>query len=451
MKKKKRIWSKVALVALLVGLAVTIDLPNFSIPIPKPAAKIDGKAPFLHLSTNGTLYTINNNFDLKQGLDLQGGSRLVYIADLSQIANEDKDSAMDALKRVIENRINAFGVAEPLVQTTKSGNEYRLAVEMPGLKDTEEAMGLIGETAYLEFKEFGETNFVSTDLTGKDLKKADVVFDPNTGTPQISLQFNDEGARKFEELTERNVGKPLGIALDNEVISAPNVNEKISGGKAQITGQFTFDEAKSLAVQLNAGALPAPISLTEQKTIEATLGQESVNKSVVAGIIGIIVVSLFMLIYYRLLGIFAIIGLGMYLVISLATFKLIGVTITMGGIAAFILDIGMSMETDVLVFERIREELRRQRPLTIAIKIGFQKAWPSIRDSNFVSLVIAAILYWRGESSIRGFAIVLAIGMIIGLLTTFLGTRTFLDLATKFKFVDKKWLFRVEAEEETKA
>jgi preprotein translocase subunit SecD len=448
MKKKKRIWPRILIIFLLVIPAILIDLPNFKIEIPKPVAKLDGKAPFVHMSTKGTLYIINNDVDLKRGLDLQGGSRLVYIADLSKIRNEDKDKAMESLKNVIENRINAFGITEPLVQTTKAGNEYRLAVEMPGLKNTDQAMNLIGKTANLEFQEFGDQSFKATDLTGKDLKKADVVFEPNTGAPQISLQFNSEGAKKFEQITERNVGKPLGIALDGQIISAPNVNEKIAGGNAQITGKFTFEEAKGLAVQLNAGALPAPISLTEQKTLEATLGQESVNKSLVAGIIGIIVVSLFMLTYYRLLGVFAVIGLFIYLALSLATFKIIGVTITMGGIAAFILDIGMSMETDVLVFERIREELRRGRDLTVSIRVGFQKAWPSIRDANIVSLVIAAILYWRGQSNIRGFAIVLAIGIVIGLFTTFFGTRVLLELAARRKLAKRPWFYRVEKEEE---
>jgi len=447
MKKKKRIWLRLFVILVLLIPAILVDLPNFKVEIPKPTVKTDKNAPYVHLGVSGTLYTINNDVNLKRGLDLQGGSRLVYVADLSKIADEDKVNAMDSLKRVIENRINAFGVAEPLVQTTKSGNEYRLAVEMPGLQNTSEAMNLIGKTAKLEFKEYANEGFVATDLTGKDLKRADVVFDQNTGDPYISIEFNSEGAKKFEALTGRNVGKPLGISLDNEIISAPNVNEKIAGGNAQITGQFEFEEARALAVQLNAGALPAPISLIEQKTIEATLGQEAVNKSLVAGIIGIIVVSLFMIIYYRLLGVIAVIGLAVYLILSLSVFKIIGVTITMGGIAAFILDIGMSMETDVLVFERIREELRQGRNLIVAIRVGFQKAWPSIRDANFVSLVIAAILYWRGQSNIRGFALVLAIGIFIGLFTTLVGTRTFLELAAKRNFSRNAWLFRVEKEE----
>lgn len=451
MKKKKRIWLRVVFIILILSLAALIDWPNFSLDVPRPSAKFDQKAPFIHLSTNGKLTTIKNNYELKQGLDLQGGSRLVYIADLSKIAGGDKDNAMDSLKKVIENRVNAFGIAEPLIQTTKSGNEYRLVVEMPGLKKTDEALNLIGETARLEFKEFKEKDFVATGLSGTDLKKADVAFDPNTGEPYIAIEFNDDGAKKFEEITGRNVGQPIAIYLDDKVVSAPNVNEKIAGGKAQITGKFTFDEAKALAIQLNAGALPAPISLTEQRTVEATLGQESINKSLVAGIIGVIIVSLFMLVYYRLLGVFSTIGLMLYLVFSLAIFQIIGITLTMGGIAAFILSIGMSMETDVLVFERIREELRRGRQFAAASRLGFQKAWPSIRDSNIVSLIIAAILYWRGQSNIRGFAIVLAVGIIVGLATTFLGTRTFIDLLAKRKFSSNNWLYRIEKVEEEKS
>jgi len=448
MKKKRRIWLRAFIIVLLLGIAVIIDWPNFNISVPKPMVSFNNKSPYVHVATKGNLFEFKNNYKIKEGLDLQGGSHLAYIADLSKIPGGDKNNAMDSLKRVIENRINAFGVAEPLVQTTKSGNEYRLIVELPGVKNTDEALNLIGKTAQLKFQEFKDKGFVDTNLGGTDLKHADVAFDQNTGAPYIALQFNSEGAKKFEQITARNVGKPLGIALDGNIISAPNVNEKISGGNAQINGKFTYDEAKALVVQLNAGALPVPINMAEQRTVEATLGQESINKSLIAGIIGVLVVSIFMLVYYRFLGIFSTIGLVLYLVFSVALFQIIGVTLTMGGIAALILSIGMSMETDVLVFERIREEMRKGRPFATASRLGFQRAWPSIRDSNFVSLIIAAILYWRGQSTIRGFALVLAIGIIVGLTTTFLGTRTLIDLIANKKFARKNWLFRVEKAEE---
>lgn len=445
MKKKKRIWIRVVILVVLILMAGLIVWPKeIQVKIPKPNISFQSKAPFVGVKFKGDLVNFKINYNIKRGLDLQGGSRLVYVADLSKISTEDKNNAMDSLKKVIENRINAFGVAEPVIQTTKSGDEYRLIVELPGVKNTDEALQLIGKTATLVFKELGEQDFKPTTLTGKDLKRSDVAFDPNTGAPYISLQFNAEGSKKFEELTTRNVGKPIGISLDEEIISAPKVNEKISGGKAQITGEFTFDEAKALVVQLNAGALPAPIKMVEQRTIEATLGQESVSKSLVAGILGIFLVSIFMIVYFRLLGIFSVIGLFLYILFSLAIFKVIGITLTMGGVAAFILSIGMSMETDVLVFERIREELRRGATFLSASRLGFVRAWPSIRDSNFVSLIIAAILYWLGQSTIKGFAIILAIGIVVGLATTFLGTRTLIDLIAKRKFVRNNWLFRVE-------
>lgn len=448
MKKKNRIWFRVFCLTLLVGLALVVVWPGaIRVQVPKPKVNFENKAPYIKVTKNGSLIDFTINYKIKEGLDLQGGSSLTYVADLSKIPDKEKNDAMDSLKKTIENRVNAFGLTEPIVRTSKSGGEYRVNVELAGIKNTDEAISLIGKTAQLEFKEYKNGQFVSAGLSGNDLKHADVTFDPNTNKPLVSLQFNSEGAKKFEAITARNVGKPLAIYLDNEVVSAPNVNEKISGGNAQISGQFTYEEARALAIQLNAGALKAPIKVIEQRTVGATLGKDSINKSLVAGVIGIVAVCIYMLVYYRVLGIFSTIGLGFYLIFVVALFKLFGVTLTMGGIAGLILSIGMSMETDVLVFERIREELRNGHAFISAAKLGFLRAWPSIRDSNAVSLIICVILYMAG-GMIRGFAIVLAIGIVIGLMTTYLGTRTLIDLISKRRFISNNWLFRVEKVEE---
>lgn len=413
--------------------------------MPKPKISFEKKLPFVHVQKNGDLINFSKDYNIHEGLDLQGGSHLVYTVDMSGVSADQRTDALASLQKVIENRVNAFGVSEPVIYTSKNSNEYRLTVELAGVKDTEQAMNLIGKTAKLDFRELDSTGqtFKKTDLTGSDLVRANVQFNPTTNEPEIGLEFNASGASKFAAITARNVGKPVGIYLDDTLISYPNVNQEITGGKAQITGKFTYTEARDLAIQLDAGRLPMPISVAEQRTVEATLGQDSIHKSVIAGILGILVVSLFMIIYYRVLGIFSTIGLALYLVFTIALFKLFAVTLTMGGVAALILSIGMSMETDVLVFERIREELRNGRMFAHAATLGFSRAWTSIRDSNAVSLIICALLIWAG-GTIRGFAIVLALGIVVGLTTTFLGTRTLINLIAKRKFVSKSWLFNVK-------
>lgn len=425
--KKRRIYLALIFIIALTTAAGFVCLPN------GPYLKIKNKVLF------------KKEMKVRQGLDLQGGAHITYEADLSKIEDKNKADAMNSLQTVIENRINAFGVTEPTVQTTKTSGNYRLIVEMPGAKDVNEAMSLIGKTAELEFREEqgeGETaTFAPTGLTGKDFQHAEVVFD-ETGAPKISIEFNAEGAKKFEEITGRNIGKPLAIYLDGQIISAPTVNQKISGGKGEITGKFDIKEAKNLAIQLNAGALPVPIKMIEQRTVGATLGQDSIRRSIYAGIIGIIFVSIFMLFYYRLMGVFSTIGLGLYLVFMIALVKLFGITMTMGGIAGLILSVGMSMETDVLVFERIREALRVGKTFPASVPFGFKKAWPSIRDSNAVSLIITALLYTAG-GTIRGFAVVLGLGIVIGLGTTFLGTRTLLEITVRIKKLHRHGLFAV--------
>ncbi len=445
MKSKRRNWIRVTILVVLLLLAIGVNWPGgVHFALPKAKFATQKSFPFLNVKKDGNLFKFDNDLDIKEGLDLQGGSHLVYAVDMSKIASADRSSALASLQKVIENRVNAFGVSEPVVYTSKNGNEYRVTVELAGIKDTDSAMNVIGKTAKLAFKESNAdgSSFVDTNLGGAELKSSSVTFD-DYGKPQISIQFNAEGAKKFEEITGRNIGKPLAIYLDDTLVSAPNVNAQISGGSAQITGKFTFQEAKNLSIQLNAGRLPVPIKLAEQRTVEATLGQESIRLSIVAGILGILVVSLFMIFYYRLLGIFSTVGLVFYLLFTLALFKIFGITLTMGGIAGLILSIGMSMETDVLVFERIREEMRNGRNFDHAYNLGFSRAWTSIRDSNIVSLIICALLLYAG-GSIRGFAIVLALGIVVGLFTTFLGTRAIIELISHHTLVSNNWLFNVE-------
>lgn len=425
---RRRKWFRFILVLILGGLATVATIP---------------KGPDLNLEKIG-LKSIKKKLQIQRGLDLQGGSHLVYEADLSKIKEEDKNKAMQSLQTNIEKRVNSFGVAEPNIYTSKLGETRRLVIELPGVKEVDKAMDLIGKTAQLKFKEVDETgqNFIETALTGEHLSSAALDYDQQSGKPQVAIQFDDEGKKLFAEITKKNLGKQLAIFLDDEVLTAPTVQSEITEGKAVITGDYKAEDAKKLAIQLNAGALPVPIQNVEQRTVGATLGQNSVNKSLVAGGLAVIIVSIYMLIYYRVLGIFSAIGLGLYLALMLTLFKLFSITVTMGGIAGLILSVGASMETDVLIFERIREELRDGRTFSLASHLGFQKAWPSIRDSNFVSLIICVILYNAG-GLVRGFAVVLGLGIAMGLLTTFLGTRTLIDFIANRRFVGKLRYFRV--------
>ncbi|MBA7690317.1 Protein translocase subunit SecD [subsurface metagenome] len=343
---------------------------------------------------------------------------------------------MDGIRDVIERRVNLFGVAEPIVQINKVKDSYRLIVELPGVKDIHEAIAMIGETPYLEFKEeraeidesLPDPYFKSTQLTGRYLKKSQLVFDPTTNQPYVGLEFNKEGGEIFAELTRNNVGKTLAIYLDGAPISIPRVQEEITGGNAQISGDFTLDEAKQLAQRLNAGALPVPITLIGQQSIGASLGQDSLFTSLRAAIIGLIAVALFMIIYYRIPGILAVISLAVYAILVLAIFKLIPVTLTLAGMAGFILSVGMAVDANVLIFERVKEERKAGRDKISSINKGFKRAWPSIRDGNVSTLITAVILYWFGTSIIKGFALTLLVGILISMFTAIVLTRHLLKL-----------------------
>ncbi|HLC39241.1 MAG TPA: protein translocase subunit SecD [Patescibacteria group bacterium] len=409
----KSIWIKLGIIIVLVAIFVIIDMPSgFN----KIGIKKDPK--------------------LKKGLDLVGGSGIVYEADMSKIDPKDRANALSSLKDTIDRRVNALGVTEPLIQTRNIGDTQGLVVELPGIKDVNEAIKLIGQTANLEFKEVVQTDkgvsYVKTDLSGRHLKKATAQIDEQ-GNPEIAIEFNAEGTKIFSELTKENLQKPIAIFLDNELLSAPTVQTQITDGKAVITGKFSIAEAKKLVLELNAGALPVPVKIVEQKNVGATLGQDSVKMGLLAAGIGLIAIVLFMLIYYKLAGLAAVLALGIYTLLVFGIFKLssftpAAITLTLPGLAAFVLSIGMAVDANILIFERTKEELRNQKSILTAIDSGFQRAWPSIRDSNLSSIITAIILFWLGIGSIKGFAVTLGVGIIISMFTAITITRTFLQL-----------------------
>ncbi|NTU66778.1 MAG: protein translocase subunit SecD [Candidatus Moranbacteria bacterium] len=544
---------------LVIFLALVVGLISY----PKAVSKMP------------RFYAFLNKAHINLGLDLQGGIHLEYAPDLSQISDDKKADALSAIQDTIERRVNAFGVAEPVVYTTKSGSESRLIVELAGIKDIDQAKSMIKDTPFLEFKEqqatepeqipqdvldrenaqakekaqqilnranppagggedfailvksnsedpgskddggdlgfvgkgefvpefdkvlfdsnlqdgqiypdLVETQFgwhiikkieqrgegdnlevhavhiliakktqpqpmatwVSTGLTGKNLKSAVVEYQSQgLSEPVVSLQFDSEGTRLFDEITKRNVGKPVAIYLDNEIVSAPNVNEEISTGRAQISGNFTLDEAKNLVKRLNEGALPVPISLISQQSVEASLGAVSLAQSMKAGIIGLAFVVIFMLIYYRFLGLIASVALLIYTGLMISIFKLSGltpwsITLTLPGIAGFVLSIGMAVDANILIFERTKEEIGNGRNVASAIEEGFKRAWTSIRDGNISSIITAFILINLGTGFVKGFAVTLVVGVLVSMFTAVVISKTILEFLVGEWMEGKLWL-----------
>lgn len=560
---RNRVWLSVLSIIILTVVAGYFTYPN---------------------SPDISIGNFKRSLNLRLGLDLQGGSILLYEADTSNIDAQDRDSALAGVRDVIERRVNAYGVSEPVVRTLQTGSSYRISVELAGITDINEAIKLIGDTPTLEFKEeteqtplsgeelaaaqeennavkvraqevldrikagedftelanqfsedpsntvpdtnekrggdlgyapqgsyveefdnvlfnnlsdnqiytelvktqFGyhiikrldsktididgtqefqvhaahilfrtrsETTsslepYTSTALTGKQLERATVDFDTTTGEPQVALQFNDEGKNLFAEITEKNIGKTVAIYLDGIPISTPVVQQAIPSGQAVITGNFTIEEAKQLVERLNAGALPIPITLITQHTIEATLGKESIQKSFFAGILGFALVALFMIVYYRLPGVLAVMALCIYVFIIIMIFKLWPVTLTLAGIAGFILSIGIAVDANILIFERTKEELRAGASLPRAIESGFDRAWSSIRDSNLSSIITSLILIWFGTSFIRGFAITLIIGIVISMFSAITISRSFLRFVYIHFPTIRTWFFHVKQEQD---
>lgn len=376
--------------------------------------------------------------NFKLGLDLSGGSHLVYEADTTNVPVGDIKEAMSSLREVIDRRINAFGVAEPVIQVEQSGlgqdAKHRLIVELPGVTDLKEALKLINVTPQLEFLVLQDgvsdtsatSSFVSSGLSGRFLERATVEFSSQSINPSISLRFNDEGSQLFAKITSENVGKPVGISLDGQLISAPIVRDVITSGQAEISGQFTVDEARELARNLNLGALPVPISLISTETIGPSLGAEALDHGLRAGLIGLIIVAIFMIVWYRLPGLLSVISLAIYVILMLAIFELFGITLTAAGIAGFILSVGMAVDANILIFARLKEEMKHTDNIHDALGHAFSRAWLSIRDSNLSSIITALILFWFGTSLIKGFALTLTIGVLVSMLTAISITRTFL-------------------------
>ncbi len=442
-------------ILLLVAVAIWIALPD---------------SPGIHIGS------IDRDFELVRGLDLQGGLRVLLEADLPADATVTADQLQTA-RDIIENRVNALGLTEPIVQVA---GERRILVELPGVADPDQAEATIRQTGLLEFIEvpdelvfslqegqpvqtdFGqegpaedapsptaaagstaspqatpaasptpETVVFHTVMTGSALQTALVNRD-ELGQFEVGFELTSEGSQTFGEYTAAHVGDVLGIVLDKRIISLPRIDSPITSGAGRITGNFTYEQANQLAVQLRYGSLPIPLRVAQRQAIGPTLGEDSLRRSTLAGVIGLSVVMLFMALYYRVPGVLADLALLVYAVITLALFKLIPVTLTLPGVAGFVLSLGVAVDANVLIFERMKEELRAGRTLRQAIDLGFSRAWPSIRDSNLSTLITCAILYWFGAtfgaSIVKGFALTLSLGVMVSLFTAITVTRTFLHV-----------------------
>lgn len=416
------------------------------------------------------------------GLDLKGGSHLVYKINSDKIASSEIGSAQDSLRDTIERRVNGFGVSEPVVQIENKNfggiKESRLVVDLPGVSDLDQAKKIIGDTPSLDFRterpdgaektalkkkleekpatvdanqtatisvdpnEYYNVDWLKTELTGKSIQRAVLEFNQTTNEPMVGLVFTDEGSKLFAKLTKENVGKKIGIFIDGNLISSPVVNQEIKDGQAQISGSFTLDDAKTLIKRLNSGALPVDIELISTEKIGPTLGQKAVESGVKAGLIGFLIIVSFLIFWYRFPGLLAAVSLSIYISIILSLFKLIPVTLSAAGIAGFIISIGIAVDANVLIFERIKEELRSGRTVNDALKIGFHRAWSSIRDSNISSMITAVILFWFGTSLIKGFALTLGLGVLISMLSSIIITRAFLHgIETKTDGRFKRFMF----------
>lgn len=419
----------------------------------------------------GNAVTENARFPFRFGLDLAGGSQLTYSADVSKIKESEIPALMEVLRVVIEKRINVFGVSEPNVQVEKSSVvsgivEHRLIIELPGVTDVDTAIEEIGKTPLLEFKlvdqkvlaaqqaianlsstsqaqgagidnvqingeKVSDNPFIDTGLTGRYLSSAALEFSGGQGgqlsnEPIVSIVFNQEGAELFESITRDNTGENLAIFLDGEMISSPRINEAIAGGKAVISGGFTPEEARSLAQNLSFGALPVPVTLASTQTIGGALGEKALTDGVYAGVLGFVLLSIFMILWYRVPGVVAVVALFIYVVLMLALFQLLPVVITAAGIAGLILSVGLAVDANVLIAERIKEELIAGKDVHQAISEGFSRAWLAIRDSNIAHIIAAVVLFWFGTSLIKGFALVFGLGVIISMLSAITISRTLL-------------------------
>ena len=373
---------------------------------------------------------------IKQGLDLQGGSHVVLQAVETKEFKVD-DDALNRSVKIIERRINGLGLTEPVIQ--RQGKD-RIIVELPGVKDPENAIAMLGRTALMEFKD-DQGNVV---LTGKDLKDARAQVSQGNAAV-VGLEFNDEGAKKFAELTARNIGRTIAIELDGKVLTAPVVQEAITGGRAQISGQRSIEEAEQLAILLRSGSLPVKIEVLENRTVGPTLGQDSKEKSIKAFFIGIAAIYVFMLVFYRLAGVVADIALLLYVMLLLLTMRYLGATLTLPGIAGIILSIGMAVDANVLIFERFKEEIRKGKTLRSAMGSGFSRAIITILDSNITTLMAAAILFYLGTGPIKGFAVTLSLGTLLSMFTAVTVTKFLLQFLVFSNFTKNPAWFGISA------
>lgn len=453
---KTRLWALVVLLCA-AALGYFVYISEFNTVNDSPLVSVFPQVSRVSMSTSTPSFAAS--FPLRLGLDLRGGTAVTYRADTSKVNPADVDDLMTALRDVIERRVNTFGVSEPVVQVEKvgtgvGGREDHLVVELPGVTDVKAALDLIGKTPTLAFeieRPNGETQkiieaqaknerltedpFAPTPLTGRYLTRATVQFSQSSFTPSVGLQFDTTGAQLFADITKANVGKRVAIYLDGRLISAPTVQEQIRTGQAVINGNFTPDEAKVLVGNLNSGALPVSIDLISTQTIGSSLGQDALKKDITAAALGFLVIALFLILWYRLPGVMATVSLVIYVLISLALFKLIPVVLTSAGIAGFILSIGMAVDANILIFERTKEELKKGLSIEAALREGFHRAWPSIRDSNVSSMITAVVLFWLGTSLVKGFALTFGLGVVVSMFTAITVTRTFLFT---FRFKDSK-------------
>lgn len=443
----------------LLGIVIAFSLPeNVRVDVPFQGKQYEYtiNPPTIDLTRfNIPLY---REFKTQLGLDLSGGTQVTLDADMTSVTESDRVSALESAKDVIERRVNFLGIAEPVVQTATAQDVYRIIVELPGITDVNQAVSIIGQTAQLEILEMRDDIATLsatpssiydiakvTGITGSDFSRALVTYNETTGKPEVSVEMNPEGAKKFSELTKRLIGKDILIVLDGYVVSNPIISSEIIDGKGRITGEFTLDDAKTLALQLNAGALPVPIHVVEQRVIEASLGSLSIQKSIRAACIGLLFVVLFMIFKYRMLGFISVLALLFYTLISIAVYRLIPITLTLPGIAGFILSIGMAVDSNILIFERFKEEKRLGKPWKIAMEQSFGKAWDSIRDANVTTIITCLILFnpfnWQflpTSGLVRGFAVTLFLGVIISLFTGIIVTRTLIRVLYREKDTIKK-------------
>ncbi len=446
-----------AVIALYIALP-----PQMDIPLKLPGGKI------ITLPVRGSVFSIKlpngvewrKEFSFRKGLDIQGGMQVVLGADVAALPEADKLEALNAAREIIVKRVDLYGISEPSVQTSVSRDQYRLIVELPGVVDTQEALDLVGRTAQLEFQLIKENpaqlitgpdggliaspsaepevSLIPTGISGSQLKRATPQIDPTTYEPVVALEFNDEGRDLFAKVTQEYTGERLGIFIDGIPLLAPVINTPILDGQAIITGGFKSEEAKQLSVQLNAGALPVPIQVLEQRTVGASLGEQAVTASLWAGGVGIGLVMLFMIMYYGAQGVLASVALLIYAAYTAALYKMLGVTLTIPGIAGLLLSVGMAVDSNILIFERMKEEIRSGKPFAHAMELGFGRAWDSIKDANMTTIFTALILinplnlsFLNTAGMVRGFGVTLLLGVLLSLFTGIVVTRTLMRLFLK--------------------